>query len=396
MHRTVYGLVVQRLLVVTAHYLVLVLKPRMRVSTLFVAGAALIGCAGSGPASYARALDCLASPAPPVPYVVREIPVNDEFVMSSGVSLAGREVMAFDLQVGNVRSFDIASGAALLQFGRTGDGPGEFQSFASVEGIRTFPSQWLETNADSLYSFDRRRIDAWVNGRVARSYPVPQGVDGAFAKVSALRFVGGQLFLGIERSPGIRSGVDDKGSVSLVPIVDSTDTPIDIMEFETLPWPRTDDGRLFRGFGEANPSWDAIGSCVVYVDGHSPRVIVASMNASRRDTVATALPERFADAASAERSASLGLQGKIPPPRFKSRVRAITIDSYGVVWLMPSRPLFDGEVWKVNLRTGKFAIDTSEVFPLRFYNDRRGVGLSRDSLGFLHIHQFLPGLEAQR
>lgn len=331
-------------------------------------------------------------------YEIRRVPLSSEIVTTFGVSLSDRRIDVFDLAIGSLSSFDDRSGALQQQLGRSGGGPAEFASIASAQARRAFPTQWIESVGDSLYAFDGQRISLWLNARYVHAADAPAGVHASLAKVSALRSAGGFLLLGVETPPPARSSAETNGRLSLHPVLVSqgqwSETPL---VFATLPWPRDESGRLARGLAEASPSWDAMGKCVVFYDGHSDTIVVADVDSRRVDSIVVRLPLRFAHTVDAIQYKKLGVQAGEQTMLYASRVRALSIDRYGVIWLKPSRPIFDGEVWKVNSRTGTFVIDTAPAFPLRFHADGRGVGVAPDSLGLLQLFLFTqPGSAYRR
>jgi len=348
----------------------------------------VVGCERGDSRTSRSRTDCFEGSATQVPaFSVRASGPRDVGLLS-GVSVHRNFVLSLDLQDGRVRVFDVAQNREHRAFGRTGNGPGEFQSFAAAQSLRTFPSLWIDVRGDTVFTYDGRRIDAWLDGVLAQSRLLAVQSGTAFARVSSLRALNRRLLLGVEYSPSLRSAADAPGKLELFNVSSSDSAKAAALEFTTLPWPRNDAGGLARGLAEAKPSWDALGECAVFSDGHSSKLIVASLESGHRDTLTLSLPERFAEVVPEERYERLGVRRNVSPPKFPARVQAITLDHTGTVWLLPARPAYDGEIWKVNLGTGTFWSDTSRVFPLRFTADGIGIGLSVDDDGLSQVHLF--------
>lgn len=356
----------------------------------FAAVGVLTGCADNRNVPTHTDSACLAPlVSPPVDYVAKRGGPGD-LGSIMGLTIDRRLIYTLDLQEGSVRVIDADDGVQSRQFGRTGNGPGEFQSFAAAQALRTFPSLWMDIRDDSVFTFDGRRIDTWVEGVSVRSRSLPLGMATALTRVSALRSLDDRLLLGIERSPNLRSDPDAPGSLVLTDVGRGETTETFRLEFATLPWPRDEAGRLARGLAEAKPSWDALGRCVVFHDGHSNAFILASTESSHRDTLRVELPDRFAADAEAGTYRTLGVRNSAPATRHAARVHAITLDPSGTVWLLPARADYAGEVWKVDLRSGRVSLDTSTAFPLRFERGGHGVGISYEETGLGQAYIFSP------
>jgi hypothetical protein len=245
-------------------------------------------------------------------------------------------------------------------FGRTGQGPLEFQSFAYSERLLIRHAQWIEALGAQLVVFDGRRLLFGDTLGFRQAVDVPTGVVTGFNQVHQVRWLDDEsVVLAYERAPSWEGARGDQGTFEVlrVRLRDGEATPW--ARFRTLEWPRNAMGRVGRGLAEAQPRFAMRGTCVVYSDGYSDSLWIVDKERGDSLALPVAFPRRFAEDLSEAEYRRLGVpEGAMLPVRHAARIAGMAFDTGGHVWLRPAAPRYRGEVWRLDAGMRTVVSDT--------------------------------------
>lgn len=287
------------------------------------------------------------------------VPTLDDHDFIGGVARVPGGFVNLDLRAGQVVLFD-GTGASRRVFGRTGQGPLEFQPFALSERLLIRDARWIDARGTDLVVFDGRRLLFGDTTGFRHAVNIPTTVVSGFNQIHQIRWLDAErVVLAYERAPSWEAQGADRGSFEFLLVQRRSGDVTAWARFRTLPWPRNAMGRVGRGAAEAQPSVDMRGTCLVYADGHTDSLWI--VDRARGDSLAMriALPERFAEDMSADEYRRLGVpEGAILPIRHAARISRLAVDTGGRVWLRPSAPRYRGEVWRLDVGMQTVVSDT--------------------------------------
>jgi len=214
------------------------------------------------------------------------------------------------------------------------------------------------------------------------SYSLPPAISTGFVMVSRIRLSDEAVLVGVY-DMGLLPGASQR-RFQLFSLTGSTFRPI--LAFPLPPLPTSPDGRSFDGSAEAKPQWDLLGRCVVFSDGHSDTLFIATTDSREWKRIVMPLPARYRskDVTNASRLLRIpeGSPRALPPPSRPMRIYGLSADPMGWMWLYPVQPSGDferrKEVWRFDLFSGAFRIDTVGAFPVAFDSAGVGVGIGHN------------------
>ncbi len=298
--------------------------------------------------------------------------VDDWMAAVGGIGLEGERLFVFD--GGDPRVIVLAANTLepLGEFGRVGQGPGEFEESRLFFPPRYWDFGFLDASTHGVAVYDREAVEVFD----------PSGT--LITRFGGLRGspLFGTKFISLLDQEHLLIGFDDFDRTGTRPrrlttVLVSPEGRRELHGILVAEPPKPGQGAVIVPGRQARPLWTRRGACVYSLDGASPFFVRYDLRTARADTLPLpdwTPPENTAREADTRRSveqavrARSGFRASLPGPTVLMRWTDLQVDPAGYVWVERWRDDWtaQSEVVIVDPASGDWHEVTVPTFPKAF------------------------------